>query len=142
MGFVKNAQDGFDDAFMLDFEQLWVDEGYGKDNDFGVSLRFIEKELSDLPKDLLELVLLKVFTDIANGKKFSTTGCTCGCGIENSGTDVIHYIISEVRKLYEKDRISHAKLLQERFNKILNSRLKGKKLGAKRRLWFELVRGR
>lgn len=144
MKIIEDLQDKFTGEFDLDFQQLWHDEGYGKDNDLGVSIQYIRKEAAakGIKQETVDLVLFEVFSEIANGRKFSTAGCTCGCGIKNSGTDVIHYILRRVFEIEIENKVKGVEIMQKRFNKILNMRIKGKKLGFKRRALFELVRSR
>lgn len=144
MKIIEQAQDKFQNKFNVDFEQLWQDEGYGKDNDFAVSIQYINTQAmaKGIGREVVDLVLFEVFSEIANGRKFSTDGCTCGCEIKNSGTDVIHYILKRIFTVDSEIKLDSIKILQARFNKVLNMRIKGKKLGFKRRALFELVRNR
>jgi len=141
---IEDLQTKFQNEFDVDFEQLWRDEGYSKNNDFGVSIQYIRKEAAakGIGQEIVDLILFEVFSEIANGRKFSLTGCTCGCGITNSGTDVIHHILKRVFEVDIENKVESTKLLQKRFNQIVNMRIKGKKLGFKRRTLFELVRSR
>jgi len=137
-------QDKFMDEFDIDFEQLWEQGGYSKDNPLENSLRFVRREaqLKGISEEAIEMGILDVFSQMAKGRKFSTEKCSCGCGIDKSGTDATHYMLKRVIEVDAEVHVLYSQVIAKRMNNVIKSHIRGKKLGSKRRLWFELVRSR
>jgi|AntAceMinimDraft_18_1070375.scaffolds.fasta_scaffold191167_2 hypothetical protein len=137
-------QKKFIDDFDIDFEQLWEDGGYAKDNPLENSLRYVRKEAQDrgISDEAIEMGILDVFSQMARGKTFSTEKCGCGCGINKSGTDATHYMLKRVMEIDVEVNKLYAQVVGKRMNNAIKAHIWGKKLGTNRRLWFELVRSR
>ena len=106
----------------ISYEKLWNEGGYGKDNVLEDSLRYLEKKAKELniPYSLIELSIKTIFLELAKGKKYSTTKCSCGCGIDKSGTDITHSILTKMIYL-NKDRL---KQLRKLIEKTTNTEIK------------------
>jgi len=141
---LRKQQNKFTDEFDIDFEQLWEDGGYGRDNPLENSLRYVRKEaqLKGISEEAIEMGILDTFAQMAKGRKFSTEKCSCGCGIDKSGTDATHYMLGRVMEIDKEVHTLYARVVGKRMNNTIKSHIRGKQLGPKRRLWFELVRSR
>lgn len=144
--FIKDARRNM----ALDFEKLW--KPYSRDNRLYNTFNYLEDEAKRLgiSQTIVELAILQVFTQVAGGKKFSTTKCSCGCGIDKSGSDITHamkavmielhrQIVSDRVKQLEK-KINH--IILEKASRTLERHIRKTKLGFWERIKFELFRNR
>ncbi len=110
-------------AMLLDYKKLWEEGGYSKDNLLDQSLKFIESEATkrNIPKEIMEMAIMEIFFTIADGYQYSLTECACGCGIDKSGTAVIHAILQRMLE------IEHARIreLSELVENRINTRIIG-----------------
>lgn len=90
-------------SMILDFEKLY--EPYSKDADLKTTMLWFEREAAKLgvPSDVRDAAVAETFLEMANGKTFSTDGCTCGCEfpIKWSSVDMNHYAL---KKMIEKNK--------------------------------------
>ncbi len=138
-------------AIELDLAAIW--EPYSKDNPLENTLAYLDQQARNysIPNAVKELAIFEIFSAVKNGKLHpSTTKCSCGCGIDKSGTDFTHRILRRMLELNKELVIKHAKRLEERINREIKKKaskdfekhIRQTKLGFWNRLWFELIRKR
>lgn len=88
----------------LDYRKIWNDGGYGKDNLLENSLAYVKRCANQvgISKQVAEQIVYEVFLEMKNGRKFSLDKCSCGCGIDKSGTDVTHYMAARILEAARK----------------------------------------
>jgi len=119
----------------IDYQKLWDDGGYGKDNKLEPSIKYVRDtgKKASIPDEVIELAIMEVFLKMATGHKYSTTECSCGCGIDNSGTDAIHAMVRRMSEM-EAVRVKlFKKRMEDRFNDAVEEYVRsqsGDKAGA------------
>jgi hypothetical protein len=111
---------------LLDFEKLWKDGGYGKDNHLPNALRYLEVQAKKrlIPKEIMELAIMECFLKVAMGKPYSVKKCPCGCGIDKSGTAFVHAMLARMLAM-EAERVKAFKVsLEKRFNGAIQNYMK------------------
>jgi len=113
-------------SLMLNYKKLWIGEGYGRDNpvEDAINAVFKRAEQLGIQKDIAEVVINETFVAIASGKKFSTTKCHCGCGIDKSGTDAVHSMFDELTRTNRAIKTQAAELVERRFNAAIMGHMK------------------
>ena len=135
----------------LDLEKIW--QPYSRDNPLENTLAYLKKEadMRDIPQAVLELAIFQIFSDVQTGKlRPSTTKCSCGCGIDKSGTDFTHMILRRMVELHKETVLKQAKIMQNKLNRMLKKKanktfekhIRNTKMGFFKRTWFELTRRR
>jgi len=74
---------------------------------------------NEITKDIVELAINEIFNQVANGKEFSKEECSCGCGIDKAGTDLVHSIRDEMLSIDKEKKIQQKQLLQQRYENII-----------------------
>lgn len=84
----------------LDYRKLWINGGYARDNPLERSLAYVGRcaDGAGLSREKADRVIHSVFQEIADGRQFSLVQCSCGCGIDRSGTDAIHYMVKKIHE--------------------------------------------
>ena len=91
---------------LLDYDKLWNEAGYGKDNPWPRSLAYIEKtaKKEELHRDVTEALIGEFFLELKMGKRYPLDKCPCGCGIDKSGTAATHALAMRVMKAGDEMR--------------------------------------
>ena len=109
---------------LLNYESLF--EPYTKDgHTLENTLKYLRQEADkhNIPTEIMEIAINEVFTQMAQGRTFSKTKCSCGCGLDKAATDLIHTIRDTMLNL-NKDYLSKAnQILQDRFNTAILSHI-------------------
>jgi len=102
-----------------EYEKLF--EPYTKDGaKLENTIAWLQKQ-TQAPDEVIEQVVADTFTKLAEGYKFSTAGCDCGCGLKNAHTAIEHYMRAEVLKLNNKAEQAFLAVLEQRERaRILN----------------------
>lgn len=113
-------------SMMINYKQLWEDGGYSRDNSLEDSLLAVVKHAERIgaTKEMAELVIAETFMAMAAGKTFSTEKCHCGCEIDKSGTDVVHYMFDQLVSLNRTIKIQASDLLERRLNAAVAGHMK------------------
>jgi hypothetical protein len=111
---------------LIDSKQIWDDNGYGKDNPFENTVRFLLKEAKErnIKKAAAMAVITEVLLEVKNGKSYPLDRCPCGCEIDKSGTAITHDMLKRIISLGEKIKEEEGKLLIEEINKVILSHIK------------------
>jgi hypothetical protein len=105
---------------ITNYEKLF--EPYTKDgHTLEATLKYLQKVANQrgISHDIMELAINEIFNDIANGKEFSKTKCSCGCGIDKAATDLIHSIRDRMLEIDSKKTMMFKDLLQQRYTNII-----------------------
>jgi len=105
---------------LIDAKKIWISGGYGLHNNFETSLKYIrqygaEKNIAPI---ITETILSEIFITLASEEDkyiFEGFKCPCGCGIDKSGTALIHEIIS---RLDTKAQEVETRIAQEQTNNL------------------------
>jgi len=83
---------------MLKFYDIWQEEGYAKDNPLENTITWLYRECGQrgISTEVTEAIIQETFLQMESGLKFSIDKCRCGCGIDKSGTDATHYMLSQM----------------------------------------------
>jgi len=108
---------------LLDAKKLWIEGGYGLNNNFEVSIRRIKKYGKDkgLKSGNVDLILIDLFLALRDNPTLYRTDdniCFCGCTIRNSGTNLIH-------RMFQKIDAKSADIIEIE-NKLLTDELNAK----------------
>ena len=107
---------------MFDIKEIWEKEGYGKDNPWDNSIAYIYKvaDNAEIERDITDAIITKFFIEIVSeGKKYSLTECSCGCGSNKSGTDAVHTLVKRVLETHLQLKAEKTKVLSENINRML-----------------------
>lgn len=105
-------------AMMIEYQKLWDDGGYGKDNPLENTVAYIKKKCETLnyPIEVAEVVINEVMMEVASGKKYPLDKCPCGCGIDKSGTAITHEMEARLKQLGRAVVLQQKDLLERRLN--------------------------
>ena len=110
---------------MLNYDKLfkpYIHDGHTLEN----TLKYLKKVAGhrDISEDIMELAINEIFNQVANGKKFSKTKCSCGCGIDKAATDLIHSIRNKMLEIDKEKTILFKDLIQQRYINIIADQMK------------------
>ena len=90
------------------------------------TIKYLKKEAiqRNISDETLELAWNEEFSALANGRKYSTEKCTCGCGQEAAGTDFIHKIRDRMISIDKKQTTLVKDFIQERYRLFLQNEMK------------------
>lgn len=133
---------------LIDAKKLWLDGGYGVDNEFGRSMKRIRqhgksKGVSDAAIDNM---LVDFFIELREDpKKYITENneCFCGCTIRNSGTNAIHALFRRLDDEAARVEADYNEVMLKELNSKIMEYVKAeneryiKKHGPKKRTFFD-----
>lgn len=114
----------------MDFKKIWEEKGFSRDNKIEDTFKYLEQQCLKLniSKNILDLVVSDVFISLSNNTiEFSLDKCRCGCGIDKSGTDVTHYILSKIILINNEITNEYSKIIETKLNNSINEFVKKKK---------------
>ena len=119
--FHYKTQDGAIMSMTIDVEQIWKDGGYAKDNPLDRTIAYLEAEgtKEGVDKSEIDLMVVEFFVELASGATYSTEKCSCGCGIDKSGTDAIHALRQRIRDRGRQLKTENAKQRTDRLNSLI-----------------------
>lgn len=99
-----------------------IDSNYNIEN----TLKYLKKEAltKNISDEILEMAWNEEFARLADGKKYSTLKCTCGCGQETIGADFIHSIRDRMIDLDKKQTEIVKNFMQDRYKMFLSNEMK------------------
>lgn len=111
---------------LIDSKKIWDDNGYGKDNPFENTIRFLLKEAENrkIKKAAAMVVITEVLLEVKNGASFSLDNCPCGCGINKSGTAITHEMLKRIISIGEKIKEEESKALITQINNVILDHIK------------------
>ena len=103
-------------SITVNFKQLWEEGGYGKDNPLENSLAYVSKVAKQLGADqaVADLIVAETFLRLAEGTKFSTDKCPCGCGIDKSGTAITHHMVNRLKAVHKEVIAAKQQIIETR----------------------------
>ena len=107
-------------SMLVEYERLF--KPYSKDgHTVTAMLNYLNREGARLgiPQELSELAVQETFAFLAGGGTFPTDKCPCGCGIDKSGTAIVHHTLKVAIELNKVRLIQYTTFLQDRFNTII-----------------------
>lgn len=75
-----------------------------------------EAKKRNIREDIAELAIHETFLLLAQGKTFSKYRCSCGCGLANPHSDLIHYTRHRMIQLHEDVMGKYLDLLQQKMD--------------------------
>ena len=113
----------------MDLKKVWDEKGYGKDNPFENTVRFLYKNAEELklPAETVDNIVMEVMFEVDNGKEYSQDQCPCGCGIDKSGTAITHEMLVRLLKVGDTIKEAENKILTDRLNGVIKKYEKGKR---------------
>ncbi len=109
---------------ILDFQKLY--EPYSKDASLQTTLQWLEREARNrgIPDDVRDTVIGEVFLEMARGKTFSTTSCSCSpdCPFRDhpwSSAEMNHYTLQRMLLAQQQLQQDRAIFLQEKVNTLV-----------------------
>jgi len=73
--------------------------------------------------DVVQIAVDEIFTGLAQGDEYSKTGCTCGCGSEKAGTDLVHAIRDRMYAIDKQKTKAANKSMQNRLDQLLEQEM-------------------
>jgi hypothetical protein len=74
--------------------------------------------------EVVEMAINEVFSEVAAGREFSKTKCSCGCGIDKAATDLIHTIQSRIFNI-DKTRVTAVKdIMSRRYQALMEGEMR------------------
>jgi len=71
------------------------------------------REQSGASQEVIDLVIANTLLKLAQGVKWSTEGCSCGCGMTNPNTAIEHYMLREVKRIQGEAARAYAEVLEK-----------------------------
>ena len=110
---------------MMNYDKLfkpYIDDGHTLEN----TLKYLANLASrrGISVDIMELAVNEIFNQVANGKEFSKEKCSCGCGIDKAGTDLIHAIRDKMLAIDTAKTVMVKNLMQQRYINIIADQMK------------------
>lgn len=102
---------------MINYNKLfepYTGDGHTIEN----TLKYLKGEAAKhaIPMEIMELAMNEIFTEIAGGRMFNKTKCSCGCGIDKAATDLIHAIRDRMFAINGKVLEQTKQLLNQRYD--------------------------
>lgn len=106
---------------LLDYELLWAQGGYAKDNVLNNALNYIKREATKrgIAKEIMDTAIMECFFKVSTGHPYSLVKCHCGCGIDKSGTDFVHSIVARMLELEDEKAKAYKTALEKQFNDLV-----------------------
>lgn len=106
------------------FEPYCIDKDYTLEN----TIAYLTKTAAQrgIAPEAVTLSIQQTFAELAQGKRFSTTKCRCGCGIDKSATDLIHYMRDRMFRIDARMKQAQIAEIQNTFNKALTEAKKSR----------------
>ena len=109
---------------LLNYEELfkpYTADGHTMEN----TLKYLKQEADkhSVPSEIMEIAINEVFAQLAQGKQFSKTKCSCGCGLDKAATDLIHTIRDNMLNLHQEYLAKARTILQDRYNTAILSHI-------------------
>ena len=95
-----------------------------------------EADKQTIPSQVMEVAVAETFMEIANGKKFSTKGCDCGCELKNPHSALIHYMRQKMIDLNAETMGIYTEALSKNLERAIELHV-----ALRWRLWRWLGRG-
>ena len=88
---------------IIDAKRIWVSGGYGNNNRFEPSMRFVRAyaEKNKVNSAICDAVIANFFIELKTDERkyrFEGNVCPCGCGINKSGTAAVHELLKRIDK--------------------------------------------
>ena len=105
----------------MNLKKLWDDGGYGKDNPFENTVRFLHKKAEEMRihSSGVDSVVTQVMLEVADGKEYPQDKCPCGCGIDKSGTAITHEMLKRLIAIGEEVRQAETEIIIGRLNAMV-----------------------
>jgi len=106
----------------MNAKTLWNAGGYGRDNDYYVSMKRIRQhgEQKGIKKIVVDMLLAGFFQEIKNDPHaYISDTCVCGCEIGNSGTNAIHSLFKQLDAKAKEMQEKIDLIIDDDFNKMI-----------------------
>jgi len=110
---------------MMNYDKLfkpYTDDGHTLENTLKYLANLAGRK--GISADIMELAVNEIFNQVANGKEFSKEKCSCGCGIDKAGTDLIHAIRDKMLAIDTAKTVMVKNLMQQRYTNIIADQMK------------------
>ena len=102
---------------LINYEKLfepYTGDGHTLEN----TIKYLKSEAAKhkIDTEIMELAMNEIFTEIAGGRMFNKTKCSCGCGIDKGATDLIHAIRDRMFAINKTVLAQTKQILNQRYD--------------------------